>query len=324
MIHYNQQSRDRKGAGARAAPRSPEGKRPCGGTRSLTVAALLLVPLWLTAQETLRVTVRLVNVTATVRGPDGQLARALTREDFEVLDEGQAQAIRVFAREAEVPLSIALLLDISGSTAKDLKFEQDSASRFARSILREQDRIALFPFNDEVTQATAFTSSAIRLEQVLRSVRPGGGTSLFDAIFLAAEQLRKQQGRKVMILVTDGGDTTSHIGFKEALRAAQEADAVLYSIIVVPIRSDAGRDTAGEHALQLLSEGTGGRFYTPENAAQFDPVFAGIADELHTQYVLGFYADPNLAAGGYRRLQVRVLSPGFTVQARKGYYLRDR
>lgn len=277
------------------------------------------------AQEvSVKVAVRLVNVLATVRGPSGQLARNLTKDDFEIRDEGQPQQIRVFARESDVPLSIAMMLDISGSTKKDLKFEQESASRFIRSILRPQDRVALFTFNENITQVTSFTASADIVEQALHNVRAEGGTSLFDAIYLAAEQLQRQRGRKVMILITDGGDTTSRTNFREALRSAQEADAVIYSIIVVPIRSEAGRDTGGEHALQLLSDGTGGRSYMPDAAVQLDPVFAAIADELHTQYVLGFYASPDLPAGTYHRLEVRLRNPAFTIQARKGYYLRDR
>ncbi len=272
----------------------------------------------------LRVDVRLVNVLATVRDASEGLVPRLTAADFEVREEGELQQIRVFSRESEMPLSIALLLDASGSTAKDLRFEQESAIRFIRSILRPQDRMAFFTFTDRVNQVVPFTASAARLEQGVRAVRAYGGTSLYDAVYLAAGELRKETGRKVLILITDGGDTTSATRFHPALRAAQEADAVIYSVVIVPIRSEAGRNIGGEHTLQLLSDGTGGRAFTPDSAAQLDPVFAAIGDELRTQYVLGYYAAPHLQPGAYRRLEVRTKNPAFTVQARKGYYLPER
>ncbi len=290
----------------------------------LLTAVLILAPGAAPQEVSLRVSVRLVNILAAVRDANGQLAPELTKEDFEVREEGELQEIRVFGRESDVPLAIALLLDASGSTAKDLKFEQESAIRFIRSILRPQDRMALFTFTDEVTQVAPFTASTARLEQALRAVRPRGGTSLFDAIYLASLELRKQPGRKVMLLITDGGDTTSATNFQRALRSAQEADAVIYSIVIVPIRSESGRDIGGEHALQLLSQETGGRALTPDVPAELDPAFAAIGQELRKQYLLGYYAAPHLEGGGYRRLEVRTKNPAFTVQARKGYYLRDR
>ena len=270
----------------------------------------------------LKVSVRLVNILATVRDGSGQLASGLTEEDFQVYDEGELQQIRVFSREAALPLSVALLLDASLSTAKDLKFEKESAIRFIRSILRSQDRMALFAVTDVVSQVAPFTASAKRLEKAARKVRPHGGTSLYDAIYLASGELRKQPGRKVMILITDGGDTTSGTDFHAALRSAQEADAVIYSVVIVPVHSESGRNIGGEHALQLLSEGTGGRAFTPDSLAHLDPVFAAIGEELRTHYLLGYYASPHLEDGTYRRLEVRAKNPAFTVQARKGYYLR--
>ncbi len=292
----------------------------------LLLSACCLPPAAAAQEVSLRISVRLVSILATVRGADGELAPALTTDDFEVRDEGVPQPIRVFGREADLPLSIALLLDLSGSTAKDLKFEQESAIRFLHSILRPQDRASLFTFTHEVVQVAPFTSSTARLEQAVRAARPQGGTSLFDAIYLASEELRKQPGRRVMVVISDGGDTTSGISFHQALHAAQDADAVIYSVVIVPIRSQSGRDIGGEHALQLLSEGTGGRALTPDSAGQLDPAFASIGQELRTHYLLGFYVGSggalDAAAGAYRRLEVRVKTSGFTVQARKGYYLR--
>ena len=289
---------------------------------ALLAVAHLATPV--TAQETsIRVTVRLVNVLATVRDASGQLVPSLTKEDFEVLDEGRPSEIRVFARESEMPLAISLLIDVSGSTRKDLKLEQESALRFVRSILRPRDRLSLFAFNDEVIQLTPFTPDVRRIERALRGLRASGGTSMFDAIWHAAGELKGREGRKVIIVISDGGDTTSEVTFHEALEAADAAQAVIYSIVIVPIRGEAGRDIGGEHRLQLFAERTGGRYYLPETAAQLDPVFQAISEELRTQYVLGFYAPQDAETGAYRRVEVRPRNGSFTVQARQGYYLEN-
>lgn len=287
----------------------------------LTLAAA--VPL--VAQEvSIKVDVRLLTVLATVKNSHGALVPNLAKEDFLVLDEGRPQEIRVFDRQAGTPLAIALMVDSSLSTAKDLKFEEESAARFLHSVMRSQDRVALFTFTHDVTQLTDFTNDLGRVEKALRSIRPSGGTSLFDAVFLAAEQLKRREGRRVMILVTDGGDTTSAVNFHQALHAAQLADAVIYSVVIVPIPSESGRNIGGEHALFNLSDGTGGRAFQPRASSELDPVFREIEAELRTQYVLGYYPRPlRGASSSYRRLEVRTTNPSFTVQARKGYYFRE-
>jgi Ca-activated chloride channel family protein len=294
----------------------------------LCFAALLLgallptEPVAIGQDPTIRVRVQLVNILATVRDRVGTLAPELNQEDFIILDEGQPQEIRVFDRQAGTPLAVTLLVDSSGSTAKDLKFEQDSAAKFLHALVRKQDRVALYSFNQDVDEMVGFTNDPVRLERGLKDIHPAGGTSLYDAIFLAANELRRQQGRRVIILVTDGDDTTSRINYHQALHSAQDADAAIYSVIVVPILNEAGRDIGGEHALITLSGDTGGRAYQPRVASELDPAFADLARELRTQYLLGFYAQPLRDAKDYRRLEVKCKNPAFTVQARKGYYFR--
>lgn len=295
--------------------------RPLG---RIWLAGLLLLTATLAAQDVaIRVEVRLVTVLASVKDSRGGLVPNLTRDDFVILDEDQPQEIRVFDRQAGTPLAVTLLIDASLSTAKDLKFEQDSAARFLRSLLRPQDRIAVFAFTHDVTQVCDFTNDAARLEKSMRGIQSHGGTSLYDAVFLAAERLKSREGRKVIILVTDGGDTTSTVDYHQALRKAQEADAVIYAVTIVPIKGEAGRNIGGEHALIGLSDGTGGRTFLPRVATDLDPVFRDIEAELRTQYVLGFYPPPVKGAGVYRKLEVRSANPLFTVQARKGYYARE-
>ena len=290
---------------------------------------LFCLAVLLAAQDqTFRMNVQLVSVLATVKNAKGGLVGSLTKDDFTILDEGEPQPIRVFDKQSGIPLVIALLIDSSGSTAKDLKFEKESGSRFIHNIVRPQDSLCIFSFNQTVEQYGGFTSDFTQLETSLKRITSEGGTSLYDAIFLASEQLRQHQGRRVIVLVTDGDDTTSIANYQQALHAAQDADAAIYGVIVVPIPGSVGRNIGGEHALITLAGDTGGRTFQPSAATALDPIFKDLAEELRTQYVLGFYAQPlakgkTSAARGYRHVEVKTTAPGFTVQARKGYYFRE-
>jgi Ca-activated chloride channel family protein len=279
----------------------------------------------LCAQETptIRVDVSLVHVVATVKNQAGQLVGGLRQDDFEIRDNGVPQEIRLFARQTDQPLSVALLVDTSGSTAKDLKYETDSASKFLKALLAEgnpEDRVALYDFSYDVNGGT-FTREFARLERQLRLLHGEAGTSLYDAVWYAARDLENRPGRKAMIIVTDGGDTTSKRDLKTALRQAQMADAVVYPIVVLPITNEAGRNIGGEHALEFMAEGTGGRSFYPEANAQLDRTFNDILTELRTQYLLGFYprgVPP--AKDPFHRLEVRVRKPELRVSSRNGYY----
>jgi len=278
------------------------------------------------AQETpvIRVQVNLVRVIATVKDTAGKLVGALQRDDFEVYDNGVKQEIAVFERQTEQPLSIALLIDISGSTNKDLKYETDSATRFLRALLGEgnpRDAVSLFSFNSDVTQLTGYTHNVALVERFFKTLHGEGGTALYDAIYLVSENLEDRQGRKVIVVVTDGGDTFSAKNDKAALAAAQLADAVIYPVVVVPITNDAGRNTGGEHVLAFMAERTGGRTFLPTLGAQLDKAFADIISELRTQYLIGFYPhNTPLTKDPFHRLQVQVHSPELQVSARNGYY----
>jgi Ca-activated chloride channel family protein len=285
----------------------------------------LLATALLFAQEppTIRVDVNLVHVIATVKNPAGQLVGTLRQEDFEIRDNGVSQDIRLFARQTDQPLSVALLVDTSGSTAKDLKYETDSAAKFLKALLAEgnpEDQVGLYEFSYDIRGGT-YTRNYAGLERQLRLLHGEAGTSLYDAVWYAARDLEPRPGRKAMIIVTDGGDTTSSHDLKTALRQAQLADAVIYSIVVLPITNDAGRNIGGEHALEFMAQGTGGRTFYPEVNSQLDRTFNEILTELRTQYLLGFYPrgvtptkDP------FHRLEVRVKAPELRVSSRNGYY----
>ena len=217
----------------------------------------------------------------------------LGKENFLLKEDGREQKIAVFDRESELPLSIVLAVDTSLSTRKDLPLELTSARKFAHAILRAQDALSLYKFSEEVNEVVPFTSDLKKIDAGLDRIRSGAATALYDAIFLGSQALNRRQGRKVLVVITDGGDTVSQVNYKEALRAAQEAEALIYSVIIVPIEASAGRDTGGEHALIQISEDTGGRHYYATSPAQLDEAFRKISDELRTQYLL---AAPSLAA----------------------------
>jgi Ca-activated chloride channel family protein len=271
-----------------------------------------------------RADVDLVRVLATVRNQAGELVGALQKGDFDVLDNGVRQEISVFERRTELPLSVALLVDTSGSTNKELLYETDSAARFLRALLSEgnpEDAVALYSFNYEVTVQQSFTHNYRSLEVRLKTLRGDAGTALYDAIFLAARDLEPRPGRKVMVIVTDGGDTASAKDVHAALQGAQLADAVIYPVVVMPITNDAGRNIGGEHALQFMAEGTGGRPFLPSIGAELDRAFGDIITELRTQYLLAFYPhDAPLARDPFHKLEVRVGRPELRVSARNGYY----
>jgi Ca-activated chloride channel homolog len=275
-------------------------------------------------QPTFRTNVNLVRVVTTVRTQAGELVGALHKEDFAVADNGVTQEIAVFERQTDQPLSVALMVDTSGSTAKDLKFETDSASRFLRVLLGEgnmQDVVALYTFNWQVRRENYFTHSITSLTNSFKTMHGEAGTSLYDAIYLAARDLEDRQGRKVMVIVTDGGDTTSAKDVHQALRAAQFADAVIYPVVVIPITNDAGRNIGGENALKFMADGTGGRTFLPSLGAELDRAFSDIVDELRTQYLLGFYPrNVPLTKDRFHKLQVSVQRTELRVAARNGYY----
>jgi Ca-activated chloride channel homolog len=272
----------------------------------------------------LKVDVKLVNVYVTVTDSHGGPVAGLKKENFSVKEDGRDETIAVFDKESAVPLSIALAIDTSLSTRHDLPLEQASAKRFARTILRPVDALAVFGFSETVMQSTSYTPDLKRIDEGIDHIRLGAATALFDAVYLASRSLDRRQGRKVMVLITDGGDTISKIEYKEAVRAAEEAEALVYSIIVVPIENSAGRETGGEHALIQLSEDTGGKYYYAKSMSQLDDAFRQISDELRTQYLLAYYPSQRLSNSQFRRIHVSVSGPpdsaSYLVRHRAGYY----
>jgi Ca-activated chloride channel family protein len=276
------------------------------------------------ADTTFKVDVKLVNVFVTVTDEHGAPVAGLTKENFQLLEDDHLQKISVFDKESELPLSIVLDVDTSLSTRKDLPLELNSARRFAHAILRPIDALSVYGFNEVVDEVVSFTSDLKTIDRGIEHLQLGAATALFDAIYVGSESLEKRQGRKVMVVITDGGDTVSKTNYQEALRAAQISEAIVYSIIVVPIEASAGRDTGGEHALIQLSEDTGGKYFYATTLPQLDHAFQTISDELRTQYLLAYYPSQRLADSDFRRIQVNLAgvpeATDYKTRNRTGYY----
>lgn len=275
------------------------------------------------AQPTFRTDVRLVRLLVSVKNQAGELIGSIGREEFEVLDCGVKQEIAVYERQTAMPLSVSVLVDASGSTLKDVRYETVSISKFFKALLKEGnplDTAALYSFNYDVHLMHGFTRNLSQLNEQLQKIKPTAGTSLYDAVHFAGHDLQGRDGRHIMVIVSDGGDTTSYYKYHDALEAAQKADAVIYPIIVVPISNDAGRNIGGEHTLIQFASNTGGRVFYP-SVAELDKAFEEILLDLRTQYLLGYYPR-NLPkdADRFHQVAVRVKRPDLRVSTRSGYY----
>ncbi len=216
------------------------------------------------------------------------------------------------------------MIDTSGSTRGDLHYEVESVLRFVPTLLNAgnpDDMFALFSFNWRTNLEADFSRSLRRAERALHALHGEGGTSLYDAIYLVSDTLSTREGRHVMVIVTDGGDTTSYKKYQDALAAAQRADVILYPIVVIPIAGDAGRNTGGEHALATLAASTGGRIFYPEGFDRLDVAFADILRELRTEYLLGYYPrDVREQPRSFHSVKVDVPNAPVRISARSGYY----
>lgn len=278
----------------------------------------------------IHVNVRLVNVYVNVTDAYGAPVSGLKQSDFVLNEDGKAQKIAYFEQETNVPLSIVLAIDTSGSTRKDLPLEKAAAREFVRSLLRPVDRLDLMDFNSDVREVVPFTSNIRRIDEGLNDLDVGPATALYDAIYLASERLAPENGRKVLVVISDGGNTAANtVDYPQALEAARRGQVMVYSIIDLPIMADAGRDEDGEHAMITMSQETGGQYFYA-NAGDLRQAFEKVSEALRTQYLLGYY--PSKGGGAlesgdsqYRTISVKVTHPAkvngpYHVENRTGYY----
>jgi VWFA-related protein len=307
--------------------------------------------------------VRVVNLFATVRDNKGKIIRDLSQDDFTLEEDGRPQTIRYFSRESNLPLTLGLLVDTSGSMRRVLGEERTASYRFLDQVLSAKDKAFVIHFDREVELLEDLTSSRKRLEDALaqldQSAAPrrggygnypgggrrggggGGGTALYDSILLASDELmKKQTGRKAIILLTDGVDNGSKIPLVRAVESAQQADTLVYGIRIADPdangnnmghrRSGYGRGGPppyvygdridGKKVLQRLCLPTGGNYFDVSKKDTIDNIYTQLQDELRNQYSLGYTSDHTGAGPGFRRIHLGVKRNGATVQTRDGYY----
>jgi Ca-activated chloride channel homolog len=269
----------------------------------------------------IRVNVNLVSVLASVLDEHNRPSPDLPIEAFQLFEEGVRQKIEVFESETQQPLDLALMIDASLSAHKEISFEQEAAAHFIRQVLRPGDRLAVYAFDENVTQVAAFSDRVAPLQEAVRKIPPGAGTSIYDAVLLASHALEKrgEDRRRVIVMVTDAGETTSRSDFDAARKAAVRSGTLLYTIVIRPVKSESGRNTAGEHALETMTDATGGAMFYPDAPQELDIIFDRIDRELRTQYRLAYYPNPRGPADTYRSIEVKVLNGDYHVRHRKTY-----
>ena len=287
---------------------------------------LLLAATSLRAQEnsgtTLKLNVRLVDVFVNVTDSNGAIVGGLSKGDFALYEDGRPQTIALFERQSQVPLALTLAMDTSGSVKKDLGAEAAAAKRFVRAVLRPQDQMSVLQFATEVSVLAPFTNKVSQVDRALNHLHTGWATAFYDAVCAGSEALGHKQGRKVLVVVSDGDDTAEDSSYAQALQAALRNDVMVYSIIDVPIAASAGRDTGGEHALITLSEQTGGKYYYVDETG-LEESFQKVSEDLRTEYLLGYYPKDQVRGVSFHRITVTIprAAPGaFHIGHRVGYY----
>jgi VWFA-related protein len=301
----------------------------------LTLAVAAVVHAAVEPQMTVKVGVDLVNVLFTVTDRKGHLISGLARQDFLIEEDGRKQDIQFFSRENELPLTLGVVVDTSPSVRNVFDQERAAASRFLEQVMRPKDLAMVIGFDKSVTLFQDFTEDLRLLQRSIGSLELGpimdGGTSLYDAVYLAThEKLKAETGRKAIILISDGDDTTSKDREEEALRAIHDTDTVVYSLAVggrwPGMRRYRGAALRiGNHgSMKRLSEETGGSFFDIGSRKELTEAFARIDEELRSQYSIGYVSLNPARDGKYRRIKIISRDATYRIQARKGYYASKR
>lgn len=316
----------------------------CGG--ALTVGGVLRAQKAKTAADaqdelpTIKVDVDLVNVMFTIRNKNGALVPTLGKDDLSIFEDGKQQTVKYFTRETNLPLTIGLLVDVSGSQETLIPQEKNAAGQFFDQVLKAKDMAFLISFGADAELLQDSTSSpkllkrgleGLRLSTSVGGLHPGPvptsakqkGTILYDAVYLAAnEKLKNEVGRKAVVLITDGMDYGSSYKLKDAIEMAHKADTMIYSIYYVDQRAyyGGGFGGASDGDLKKMSEETGGRLFHVGRRNSLEEIFRQIQDEMRSQYALGYSPTNGARDGAFRKLEIRPNDKTLKVQARKGYY----
>jgi len=272
--------------------------------------------------ESLVVNVDLVNVLFTVTDRKGKLVTDLDKQNLKLLEDNRLQTITNFARETDLPLTIAVLIDTSTSIRDRFKFEQQAAIDFLYRTLRpRKDKALLITFDSAIELVQDFTDNAEALAKAIRQVRPGGGTKMFDGIYLACqEKLKGEPGRKIMILISDGDDNLSLETLAGTLEMAQKSDVSIFAISTNSSGFFGITAPKADKLLKRLAEDTGGRAFFPFKAEDLSESFQDISTELRSQYSLAYRSSNPTRDGSFRAIKIETDRKNLRVKARKGYY----
>lgn len=296
----------------------------------LVILALAAGLVWAAPPGQIRVQVSLVNLFATVRDKHKAIVPGLTKDDFQVLEDGQPQEISNFSAESNLPITLGLLIDTSGSETFMLPSEKESASRFLNRVMRKGDLAMVISFDLDVDLLADFSEDrgllnrAINRAQINAPASPmttgplpasrNGGTDFYDAVYLAAhEKLAGETGRKALVILTDAEDTGSKLRLQDAIEAAQRTDTVVHILLIAADGGDQG-------VAKKLSEETGGRMIVVRNEKNLEQAFDQISEELRSQYTLGYVSSNKSRDGGYRKIRVETKNRDLNVLTRRGYY----
>jgi Ca-activated chloride channel family protein len=274
--------------------------------------------------QTLTVTVDLVNILFTVADKKGKFMTNLKKEDFRIFEDNKPQVVTNFSSESDLPLTIALLVDVSGSIREKLRFEQEAAIEFFYSTLqRGKDKALVIAFDSSPEVLQEFTDNPETLANAVRKLRAGGGTALYDAVYLAVDRkLAGQPGRKVLILISDGDDNSSRLSATETLEVAQQNNVTIYGISTNSAAYFGSKEQdRGDKTLKKFSEETGGKPFFPLKIQDLANSFTDIHQELRSQYTIGYRSTNAKEDGTFRRVRIDVANKDFKARHRSGYYM---
>lgn len=272
--------------------------------------------------QTIVLDVTRVSFLLTVSDKRGRFVTDLTKDDFEVFESKRPQEILEFSAETDLPLRLGVLIDTSNSIRDRFRFQQEAAAEFLRSAMRKQDRAIVIGFDTSVELVADMTDDLEKLEKALRGLRPGGGTSLYDAIYFACRDKMMQDQplhkfRRALVILSDGEDNQSRFTREQALEMAQKADTVIYTISTNITQSPSD----GDKVLKYFAEQTGGLYFSPFRASDLSQSFENIANELRSQYTILYRPNPLKTDGLFHEVAIRVKNrKDLIVRARKGYY----
>jgi Ca-activated chloride channel family protein len=274
--------------------------------------------------QTLTVTVDLVNILFTVADKKGKFITNLKKEDFRVFEDNRPQIVTNFSSESDLPLTIALLVDVSGSIRDKLRFEQEAAIEFFYSTLqRGKDKALVIAFDSAPEVLQEFTDNPETLANAVRKIRAGGGTALYDAIYLAVDRkLAGQSGRKVLIVISDGDDNSSRLSLTETLESAQQNNVTIYGISTNSAAYFGSKEQdRGDKTLRRFSEETGGKPFYPLKIQDLANSFTDIHQELRSQYTIGYRSTNAKEDGTFRRVRIDAANKDYKTRHRSGYYM---